>query len=140
MAFFCLRRTARNAGEKDSNIILTRRIILLIFKKLFFLLLIFEVVIILYPNKTHRLALKVEVTQRPTVSKMSVFTFLFLKQLAQRHGLFTFSFIYFSAIRSRLPCAPFWSESVSGRRLVISVRSERLSRTSQSTAQDTNTV
>lgn len=77
------------------------------------------------------------------LENMSIFFYIrFVKTLARRHALFYFSFYFFCSqpIRARLPCAPFGSEGVSGRRLVISVRSALLSRTSKSTAQDTNTV
>lgn len=93
---------------------------------------------ILHLDETHRLALKLRKARR--LQKC-----LFLSPFRENGGsearlILLFLLFLLQPIRSRLPCAPFGSERVSGRRLVISVRSALLSRTSKSTAQDTNTV
>lgn len=73
--------------------------------------------------------------------KCLFFFILSLEPRTRRRGLFYFLLLFvLQPVGSRLPCAPLGSQSAAGRRLVIPARSERLSRTSKSTAQDTNTV
>lgn len=72
---------------------------------------------------------------------MSIFLYSFCEAIGSEARLILLFLLFLlQPVRGRLPCAPFGSERVSGRRLVISVRSALLSRTSKSTAQDTNTV